>query len=330
MKAVLALEEIKSLVDFSALIGAIEVGFIWYSEGRTEVPPVGFLHFDQPPGDVHIKYGYIDGDEFYVLKVASAFYDNAKLSLPVNDGVMVVFSRQTGGIEYLLLDEGWLTDIRTAAAGAVAAKHLANRRIDAIGIVGTGVQARLQLELLRGVVDCKRCLIWGRDSARSQAMTDDLKNNKSIRDWGIDIQLVEDLDSLVSQCQLIVTTTPARSPLIRADKVQKGTHITAMGSDDLGKQELNADLLAKADRVVADSISQCIDHGECHAAVQENQIDESSILELGDVIKYPEKGRTHEDQITIADLTGVAVQDIQIAKLVVLAHRHNKETENKK
>lgn len=325
MKAVLTLEEIKRFVDIPTLIRVIEDGFIYYSEGRTEVPPVGFLHVEEPPGDVHIKYGYINGDEYYVLKVASAFYNNAELNVPVNNGVILVFSSQTGGIEFILLDEGWLTDIRTAAAGAVAAKHLANRKIDTIGIVGTGVQARLQLELLRDVVDCDKCLVWGRDLTKAQQMIDELKQKQSVQDWGIDIKVTDDLDILVSQSQLIVTTTPARSPLIRADKVQKGTHITAMGSDDLGKQELASELLARADRIVADSVSQCVDHGECYAAIQDNQINESAILELGDVIKFPEKGRTHEDQITIADLTGVAVQDIQVAKLVVAAHQQDNE-----
>jgi ornithine cyclodeaminase/alanine dehydrogenase-like protein (mu-crystallin family) len=328
LKAALTLEEIKRFVDISQLIRVIEDGFICYSEGRTEVPPVGFLHVEEPPGDVHIKYGYINGDEYYVLKVASAFYNNAELNLPVNNGVILVFSSQTGGIEYILLDEGWLTDIRTAAAGAVAAKHLANRKIDTIGIVGSGVQARLQLELLRDVVDCDKCLVWGRDLTKAQQMIDELKQKQSVQDWGIDIKATYDLDSLVSQSQLIVTTTPARSPLIRADKVQKGTHITAMGSDDIGKQELASELLATADRVVADSVSQCVDHGECYMAIQDNQINENAILELGDVIKFPEKGRTHEDQITIADLTGVAVQDIQVAKLVVKAHQQDNETRN--
>ena len=130
---------------------------------------------------------------------------------------------------------------------------------------------------------------------------------------------------LYCERQLIVTTTSARSPLILADQVQKGTHITAMGSDDHGKQELEAELLAKADLVVADSVSQCVDHGECFVAVQGKQIEEDSILELGNVIKNPVIGRTSEDQITVVDLTGVAIQDIQIAKMVDRALREDKK-----
>ncbi len=316
MTQVLKLDEIKRLIDTPQLIQEIETGFVLYSEGKVVVPPVGFLHFDQPPGDVHIKYGFVTGDKYYVLKMASGFYNNAELDLPVADGLILVFSQQTGQIKLILLDECWLTDMRTAAAGAVAAKHLAPKKIHHIGIVGTGVQARMQLEMLRTVVDCKSCLIWGRNSTKVQGMIKDLRAAESVQAWGLDIQAAETLDALVSRCNLIVTTTSAKEPLIRADQVKKGTHITAMGSDDHGKQELEAELLAKADRVVADSVSQCVDHGECFHAVKASKVEEGSILELGNVIKNPEIGRTSEDQITVADLTGVAIQDIQIAKMV--------------
>ncbi len=316
MTTVLALDEIKRLLDTPQLIQEIETGFVLYSEGKVNVPPVGFLHFDDPPGDVHIKYGFVSGDDYYVLKMASGFYDNPELDLPVADGVILVFSQKTGELKLILLDKCWLTDMRTAAAGAVAAKHLAPKTIHHIGIVGTGVQARMQLEMLRTVVDCKSCFIWGRDPAKVQQMIEDLRASESIQAWGLDIQVAETLDDLVSQCNLIVTTTSAESPLIRADQVKKGTHVTAMGSDDQGKQELDAALLAKADLVVADSISQCAQYGECLHAIQGGLIEESSILELGQVINNPAMGRTSEDQITVADLTGVAIQDIQIAKMV--------------
>ena len=316
MTTVLELEEIKQVIHSPQLITEIETGFVLYSEGKVVVPPVGFLHFDQPPGDVHIKYGFVKGDDYYVLKMASGFYDNPDLGLPAADGLILVFSQQTGQPKLILLDKCWLTEMRTAAAGAVAAKHLAPNHVRNIGIVGTGEQARYQLEMLSNVVDCKSCFIWGRDTAKVQTMIEDLRARESFQDWGLDMKVATEIDELVSKCNLIVTATSAREPLIRADQVQPGTHITAMGSDDHGKQELEAELLAKADRVVADSVSQCVDHGECFHAVQNGLIETDSILELGDVIKNPELGRTSEDQITIADLTGVAIQDIQIAKMV--------------
>ena len=316
MTTVVRLDEIRELVDIPKLIEDIETGFVLYSEGQVQVPPVGFLHFDNPPGDVHIKYGSVVGGDSYVVKIASAFTDNPARGLPVGNGVIVVFSQRTGAVDLVLMDEGWLTDIRTAAAGAVAAKHLAPSTIHCIGIVGTGVQARLQFELLRHIVDCGRCITWGRNPERVQALVDDLRARSQHDGWTLEIQGTDDMDSLTSQCNLIITTTAATSPLITADQINQGTHITAMGSDDHGKQELDAPLLAKADVVVADSIAQCVDHGECFHAVKDDLIAKGSILELGNVISDPRLGRTDDEQITIADLTGVAIQDIQIASMV--------------
>jgi ornithine cyclodeaminase len=316
MTTVLQLDEIKRLVDVPQLIADLEHGFVLYSDGKVNVPPVGFLHFDDPPGDVHIKYGYVLNDDYYVLKMASGFYNNPALDLPASDGLILVFSQKTGELKLILLDKCWLTDQRTAAAGAVAAKHLAPQKVRAIGIVGTGVQARLQLEMLRNVVDCRRAFVWGRNAGKVQQMIGELRDAEYYRDWGLDVEAAASIDDLTRECNLIVTTTPARDPLIRAAQVRKGTHITAMGSDDHGKQELDADLMGKADLVVADSISQCVDHGECHFGVKQGVLDESAIVELGTVIKKPASGRTSDTQITVADLTGVAIQDIQIAKLV--------------
>ena len=316
MTKVLELDEVKRLIDTPKLIQAIEDGFVLYSDDKVVVPPVGFLNFKEPPGDVHIKYGYVKNDDVYVLKVASGFYDNEKNGVPFADGVILVFSQQTGHLKLVLHDQCWLTDMRTAAAGAVAARYLAPKNVSCIGIIGTGGQARMQLEMLKDIVDCKQCLVWGRDAAKVEKMIGDLRANTTIQDWDLNIKAAADINELVAACNLIVTTTSAREALISADMVIKGTHITAMGSDDLGKQELAAELLGKADRVVADSISQCVHHGECCHAVNDKTIAEKSILELGNVIKNPELGRTSDQQITVADLTGVAIQDIQIAKMV--------------
>ena len=316
MTKVLKLDEIKSQINVPDMIQAIEDGFVLYSEDKVVVPPVGFLNFKEPPGDVHIKYGYVKNDDVYVLKVASGFYDNEKIGVPFADGVILVFSQQTGHLKLVLHDECWLTDMRTAAAGAVAARHLAPSNVSGIGIIGTGGQAKLQLELLKDVVDCQQCFIWGRNPDKVAKIIGELNANPAIQDWGLSIEAAEDVDELAAKCNLIVTTTSAREALLSADQVRAGTHITAMGSDDHGKQELDAALLAKADLVVADSIAQCVDHGECFHAVKNKLIAEDSILELGNVIKSPELGRSSDEQITIADLTGVAIQDIQIAKMV--------------
>jgi len=319
MPKLVTLDEIRLLLDTDSLIDEIEAGFVLYSDGKVNVPPVGFMHFDDPPGDVHIKYGSIQDDDYWVLKVASGFYQNPSLGLQSSDGVILIFSQRSGALELVLHDRCWLTDMRTAAAGAVAARHLAPRKIDNVGVIGTGVQARMQLEMLCSVVEAKSALIWGRNEAKVGKMIGELKLSAALLAAGMEVRAAESVEELADQSRLIVTATSAHEPVLRADQVRPGTHITAMGSDDDGKQELDVALLGKADRIVADSVSQCSKYGECVHAINAGVISLDDIAELGAVVSGSTDGRTSDDQITIADLTGVAVQDIQIAKMIARA-----------
>ena len=310
---IISLDKIKQILagrSTAELLKAIEDGFVMYAEGKVVVPPVGHLGFTDPPGDVHIKYGRIEGDDFYVIKIASGFYDNPKIGVPPGNGMMLVFDGKTGVPLAVLCDEGLLTDIRTAIAGAVCAKYLAPSKIKRIGIVGTGVQARLQLQYLKSVTDCDEVIVWGRSLEKAEAVAKD----PLLSDF--DIQATTDMNELAGTCNLIVTTTASREALLMAGQVRPGTHITAMGADAAGKQELDAELFSKADIVVADSIDQCVDHGDIHHAVKSGHLREDRIISLGDVIKGKQLRRTSDQQITIADLTGVAIQDIQIAKYI--------------
>jgi len=178
------------------------------------------------------------------------------------------------------------------------------------------VQARMQLQILQHVVDCNNCIIWGRNPEKIDVMMNEIKLNEDFWDKELIIEATTDINYLTNNCNLIVTTTSAKSPLIMSDQVRPGTHITAMGSDDKGKQELDADLLKKADVLVADSRVQCSQYGEISHAVNNGLISENDFLELGSVINNNSLGRKNDNQITIADQTGVAVQDIQIAKMV--------------
>ena len=319
MPKLVTLDEIRLLLDTDSLIDEIEAGFVLYSDGKVNVPPVGFMHFDDPPGDVHIKYGSIEDDDYWVLKIASGFYQNPSLGLQASDGVILVFSQRSGALELVLHDRCWLTDMRTAAAGAVAARHLAPRKIDHIGVIGAGVQARMQLEMLCSVVEAKSALVWGRNKEKVRRMVSELGASDALIAAGMKVRAAESVEELADQSRLIVTATSAHEPVLRADQVQPGTHITAMGSDDDGKQELGVDLLGQADRIVADSVSQCRQYGECVHAINAGVISLDDIAELGAVVSGSTDGRTSDDQITIADLTGVAVQDIQIAKMIARA-----------
>ncbi len=313
---IISLHRIKEILAKSnpeTLLAAIEEGFVLYADGKVVVPPVGHLAFTDPPGDVHIKYGRIEGDEYYVIKIASGFYDNPKQGLPPGNGMMMVFSAKTGEPLAILHDEGVLTDIRTAIAGAVVAKYMAPSNVKCIGIVGTGVQARLQLAYLNSITPCREVMVWGRSLEKGEAMAADPDLSE------FNISVTTDMAALAERCNLIVTTTASRKALLMAGQVRPGTHITAMGADASGKQELDPALFAKADIVVADSIDQCVDHGDIYHAVKSGELALEKILALGDVIQHAQRRRTSDAQITIADLTGVAIQDIQIAKGVYIA-----------
>jgi ornithine cyclodeaminase len=289
---------------------AIEQGFVAYSQGRVVVPPVGELVFEDPPGDVHIKYGYIKDDDYFVIKIASGFYQNVELGLPQADGLMLVFSQKTAQLECILLDECHLTNVRTAAAGAVVARYLAPQQVERIGVFGAGVQGKMQVEALLPITPCRDVIVWGQNQRELDAYREAMSGH------GLDIQTTLSGDEVAATCNLIVTATPSHTPLLRADQVRQGTHITAMGSDTRDKNELEPAILQQADLVVADSIEQCRSRGEIHHALEAGVLDEGEILELGNVIVDRAQQRSSDDQITVADLTGVAVQDIQISKAV--------------
>ncbi len=312
---ILALEQIKSILAGIDVVPAIEEGFVRYSKGDVVVPPVGELMFDRPRGDVHIKYGYIRNDDVYVIKIASSFYENPKLGLSSSDGSMLVYCQETGELDSILLDQGYLTNVRTAAAGAVAAKYLAPREVRQIGVFGAGIQGRMQLEYLRSVVECRKVIVWGLNDDELAAYREEMTAK------GFRVRTTLDAAEAAKGSNLIVTATPAQQPILLDQMVEPGTHVTAMGSDTPEKQELDAAILGRADRVVADSISQSKERGEIFQACRARVLSASKAVELGTVIQTPSLQRANDEETTVVDLTGVAVQDIQIAKAVCKASR---------
>ena len=308
--------EIKQITENLDLFPIIRKGFVAYSEGKSVVPPVGELSFKNPPGDVHIKYGYITGDKFYVIKIASGFYQNEKLGLSNGSGLMLLFDQKTGKNVALLSDEAYLTDVRTAVAGAICAQQFANE-IHCIGVIGTGLQARMQVDYLKKITACRKVKVWGRNSEKSE------EYKSYMMKLGFNVRICDSPKYITDTCNLIITTTAATEPILFADDIQPGTHITAMGSDTPAKQELDSNILGKADCVIADSISQCIERGEISHAIKDGKLTKNNLVELGHVLNGQHPGRTSQDQITVADLTGVAVQDIQIATAVYESFMEN-------
>jgi ornithine cyclodeaminase len=303
---------IQALADTSPedLLACMERSFTSYSSGEATVPPVGTLTFEQPPGDVHIKYGYLSGSPYYVIKIASGFYDNPLLGLPGSNGLNLVFQQKTGELACILLDEGYLTDLRTALAGAVVAKHFGPAKVDRIGIVGTGLQARLQLRYLKTVTDCRDVLVWGRSTEKLEAYRKDMEGE------GFTVTTTLEAGDITSSCNLIVTTTASKTSILPIAGLRPGTLITAMGADTLGKQELDAAILERADLIALDSRSQCIHHGEIHKAWADGLLQEGQLAEIGDLISSG-RTRAQSEDIIVADLTGIATQDMLISELVL-------------
>ena len=263
------------------------------------------INLDVPHGEFHIKTAHIDGVPHIAVKVASGFYANATQGLPTGSGLMALFDAATGLPSALLLDNGYLTDVRTGAAGAVAAECLARRDIETVGVIGSGVQARHQVRCLRTVRTFRRVIAWSPHPERLARYCSEIRAD------GVDAVAAADVAEVCAAADVLITATPSREPLVRAEWLKSGTHVTAVGSDTPGKQELSAFCLIRADLVVVDRISQCASFGELKHALDAGMKQEA--VELGQIVAGKHPGRTSDDQITIADLTGVGFQDTAIA-----------------
>lgn len=289
-------------------VDVIERAFAALAGGGVVMPPILSMDLPAAHGEVDVKTAYIPGFDGFAIKVSPGFFDNPKLGLPSLNGLMILFSAKTGLVEALYLDNGYLTDIRTAAAGAVAARHLAPERVETAGVIGTGVQARLQIEAAHLVRPFARVLVHGRDMEKARVCAADLAAS-----LGIAAEAVADPALLVAESQLVVTTTPARAPVLKAGWLHPGLHITAMGSDQAGKNEIEPAALMAADAYVCDRASQCEVSGELEAALAAGLWTRGTPPELGEIVTGRKPGRTSPDDVTICDLTGTGVQDTAIA-----------------
>ena len=277
-------------------------------EGRTRVPPVINLDIPARNGEFHIKTAHIEGVPHIAVKIASGFYDNPARGLPSGSGLMALFDAATGMPCALLLDNGFLTDVRTAAAGAVAAEALARTSIDTVGVVGSGVQARWQVRCLAVVRNVHRVVAWSPNRARLEAYCAEMRQE------GYDAEAAASVKEVCGVADVLVTATPSRSPFVHAQWLREGMHVTALGSDSSGKQELAAECLDRADLVVVDRLTQCSAFGELRHAIEAALLTRHDVhAELGAIVAGRKEGRTSDAQITIADLTGVGFQDTAIA-----------------
>lgn len=295
----------------TAAVDCVEQAFRLLATADVVMPPIVSFEVPDFNGEVDMKSAYVPGIDSFAIKMSTGFFDNPKIGLPSLSGLMVLFSAKTGLVEAVLLDNGYLTDIRTAAAGAVAAKWLSREDSTTAGIIGSGLQARLQLKALTLVRPIERAVIWGRDEEKASVCAADCA-----RDFGIDACVVSTIDAVMAESDVVVTTTPSTEPLVLASQLRPGQHITAMGSDTDYKVEIDPAALAAADLYVCDRVAQCETRGELRAALEVLAVGaDVQWPELGDIIAGKMPGRTDNGQITICDLTGTGVQDTAIATL---------------
>jgi ectoine utilization protein EutC len=288
-------------------VDVVEAAFRMLASGQVIMPPIMSMEIPQAHGEVDVKTAYIPGFDGFAIKVSPGFFDNPKIGLPSLNGLMILFSAKTGLVEALLLDNGYLTDVRTAAAGAVAARHLAPAVVETAGVLGVGLQARLQIEAAHMVRPFTRVLVWGRDQGKAEACAHDIAMKLNVKAEAATAERV------VRESQLVVTTTPAREPILDADWLHPGLHITAMGSDQSGKNEIDPQALARATLYVCDRVSQAEKLGELRKARAAGVLTSARPSELGEVIAGMKPGRQSPDDITICDLTGTGAQDTAIA-----------------
>jgi ornithine cyclodeaminase len=290
------------------LVEAIADAFTASASGRVVVPPSLHMDLTEANGEIAVKTAWLPGLPSLALAVSSVFFNNPQRGLPRSSGSTMLLSAETGKLEALLLDHGWLTDLRAAAAGALAARHLARAEASIAGVLGAGTQARLQLEALILVRPIERVLVWARDAVKAECYADEMAER-----FGLDVLPVLSPERLVLEADIVVTASAARSPLVVADWLHPGLHVTAVGADAPDKNELHPAVLAHADRLVCDSRAQCARLGELHHALV--SCPDLDVTELGEITAGRKPGRLSPDEISVADLTGAGVQDTAIALL---------------
>ena len=307
---ILTEDELRKVVhlDLDA-VDCVESAFASLARGGVVMPPILSMAIPDYNGEVDVKTAYVPGVESFAIKMSPGFFDNPKIGLPSTSGLMILFSARTGTLEALLLDNGYLTDVRTAAAGAVAAKYLAPENANTACILGAGMQAKLQLQSLCLVRPIEKASFWARDIAKAEATATEMEQL-----LGIEVSPTARLEAAVSAADVIVATTPSSEPLIRADWLRPGHHVTAMGSDQHHKNELEPACLERAALYVPDRQSQTELLGELHHAISAGVVSgDRRFAELGDIIAGKAGGRASADDITICDLTGTGIQDTAIA-----------------
>ncbi len=300
--------EIKNLISMKEVVDSVETAFKAYAEREVQMPAKEYLFFHE--GDLRIMPCYIRSMEEAGVKCVNVHPQNPlEHKLPTVMAVIELVDPKTG-FPQAVMDGTLITDMRTGAAAGVATKYLAKPDSEVLGIIGAGKQACTQLMALNEVMDIKKAKVFCRTCSTRTNFA-----KTASKTYGFDVEAVETPEKAVKDADVVVTTTPSRKPLIKADWISPGTHINAMGADAPSKQELETRLLLKS-KIIIDSWDQASHSGEINVPVSQNILKRKDIhAKLGDVIIGNATGRKG-DEITIFDSTGLAVQDVVTAGLI--------------
>jgi len=308
---VVPLEAFRDKLSFAVAVHAVERGFRALALGEATLPDPMVVELAARQAEVHVKAAYLRGARHIVLKLATGFYKNRARGLPSGDGLFLLLDAETGAPDLLLEEHGYLTDFRTAAAVALTLKYLAPKDARDALLVGAGALARLTARALIAEMPLERLTLWNRTPERAAALAQELASL-------VATHVAPALEHAVRDHRVIVTATASTTPLVRAAWVTAGMHITSVGTGSPEKVELEPEVLSKADKLIADRVSQTERYGNLHHALAAGAITQRQVYgELGDLAAGRLAGRETASEITVADLTGVGVQDAAIAQVVV-------------
>ena len=311
--------DLDKLIDFDEVLEKTKKAYMLFSKGKTVTPPFTVFTIPESKGSVHFKCGYVQGDSYFAMKYSGAFYGNEKLGLSNFLGLFVVFNAKTGEVEAVIDDKGYLTDYRTAVAGAIATSSMANKNSKTVAMIGTGVQARMQLFALMNVMEIDTLKVWGRNNKNVKQYV------KEVKEKYPDLKIIEckTAKDAVSDADIVYTVTYSKEPIIKAEWLKKGAHITAIGACEPHMQELDEKIFLLANTICVDSKLACFDNGELHHAVNKNCVKLNDVLELGEFLAKPKPRK--ETDITVCDLVGVGFQDATIANAVMKKYKKLKK-----
>lgn len=305
-------EDVGGLISMAEVIEAVEAAYKAFSGGFTEQPDYIGIHLPSPRGEIDFKIGYDRSNELISMKASSGGFPQnpVEYGVPSGMGTILLFDAMTCGL-ICVMDGSLITGLRTGAAGAVSVKALARKNAKTITSIGTGQQARMQIRAIRDVMTIEEIYAWDNQEEVSSQYKIDIE-----REFGIPVFLAKSKQDAVERADILITTTRGKGSVVAADWVKPGTHIVAIGTDQRGKQELDPEIFRGA-RLVVDSISQCTDKGETWHPLQQGIITRDDICgDIGDVLLGNKPGRQNNDEITIFDSTGMAIQDNRTAEMI--------------